>query len=141
MKNFQLKGLLRVIFTPFLDHAPYIGGMKLYFAQMPEVKIEVEGILGDLNVNLVEKLIKDNLRNKMVNPHKITKSFTKLIASKSLKCPEYSGMLGVKLNQARNLLNNGSLLIPGDISDPYAIITLGKNHALKKYAQFTGSNH
>ena len=128
MKNFQLKGLLRVIFTSFLDQAPYVGGMKLYFAEMPEVKIQVEAILGDFNVNLVEKLIKDNLRNKMVNPHKITKSFTKLIASKSLKCPEYSGVLGVKLNQARNLFNNGSLLIPGDISDPYAIITLGKNN-------------
>ena len=38
-----------------------------------------------------------------------------------MKCPESSGVLGVKLFKAEGLKNTGTG-IAGDISDPYAVI-------------------
>ena len=121
LKNFRLKGLLRLTMTPILNYSPVIGGLKIYFAEKPDITINAEAIGVDFNLNKIQEMLEKIIAKKMVYPQKITKSFTKEISSKQMKCPESSGVLGVKLFKAEGLKNTGTG-IAGDISDPYAVI-------------------
>ena len=121
LKNFRLKGLLRLTMTPILNCSPVIGGLKIYFAEKPNITINAEAIGVDFNLNKIQEMLEKIIAKKMVYPQKITKSFTKDISSKQMKCPESSGVLGVKLFKAEGLKNTGTG-IAGDISDPYAVI-------------------
>ena len=50
IKNFSLRGVLRVVFTPLLTDKPLIGGIQYYFMTTPEIDYELGGIANIVNL-------------------------------------------------------------------------------------------
>jgi len=129
VKEFSLRGVLRVVLKPLISDIPLIGGVQVYFLSDPEIDYSLGGVAGALNIpglsTIVERIIREQVRNFVVLPNKFTMPLVNTIPKKDLFCPNTAGVLRVTLLRAKDLEKKDVALIGKGSSDPYAILTVG----------------
>ncbi|ENN70780.1 hypothetical protein YQE_12445, partial [Dendroctonus ponderosae] len=122
IKDFQMGVEIRVVLKPLLFKMPVIGGIQIFFLNVPDIEFELEGITGIPGFSyLVRQKIEEIIKKKLVFPNKITKRFSKAIEAAELKSIEPAGVLRVHVFEARDLEKKD---VTGK-SDPYVILHVG----------------
>ncbi|XP_030765310.1 extended synaptotagmin-3-like [Sitophilus oryzae] len=122
IKDFQMGVEIRVVLKPILYKVPIIGGMQIFFLNIPDIHFELEGITGIPGFSyLVRQKIEEIINKKLVFPNKISKRFSKSVEAAELKSIEAEGVLRVHVFEARDLEKKD---MTGK-SDPYAILNVG----------------
>lgn len=122
IKDFQMGVEIRIVLKPLLFKVPFVGGMQIFFLNIPDIQFELEGISGIPGFSyLVRQKIEEKINKKLVFPNKITKLFTKSIEAAELKTIEAEGVLRVHVFEARDLEKKD---VTGK-SDPYVILNVG----------------
>ncbi|XP_050541357.1 extended synaptotagmin-3 [Daktulosphaira vitifoliae] len=130
IKDFQLRGIMRVIMKPLIATAPLIGGMHFFFLHQPDIDYDLVGVADVLDMpglnDVLRKVIAQQVSALMVLPNKIPIVLSNDVPTHHVKLPEPEGVLRVHIVQAKNLVaKDMSLMGRKGKSDPYVIITLG----------------
>ncbi|XP_050422686.1 extended synaptotagmin-3 isoform X2 [Adelges cooleyi] len=129
IKDFQMRGIMRVIMKPLIATSPLIGGMQVFFLNQPNIDYDLVGIADVLDMpglnDVLRKVITQQVSALMVLPNKIPIVLSNDIAPQLVKLPEPEGVLRVHIVQAKNLVAKDMSLIGKGKSDPYVVITLG----------------
>lgn len=122
IKDFQMGVDVRIVLKPLLFKMPIIGGIQLFFLNIPDIQFELEGITGIPGFSyLVRQKVEEIINKKLVFPNKITKRFAKSIEAAELRSIEAEGILRVHVFEARDLEKKD---VTGK-SDPYVILKVG----------------
>ncbi|XP_066138677.1 extended synaptotagmin-2-B-like isoform X2 [Euwallacea fornicatus] len=122
IKDFQMGVNVRTVLKPLLFKMPIIGGIQLFFLNIPDIHFDLEGITGIPGFSyLVRQKVEEIINRKLVFPNKLTKRFTKSIEATELRSIEAEGVLRVHVFEARDLEKKD---ITGK-SDPYVILKVG----------------
>ncbi|XP_025204674.1 extended synaptotagmin-2 [Melanaphis sacchari] len=129
IKDFQIRGMMRVIMKPLLTTSPLVGGMQIFFLHQPDIDYDLMGVADVLDMpglnDILKKVIAQQVAALMVLPNKLPIVLSNEIAAHVVKLPEPEGVLRVHIFQAKNLVAKDMSLIRKGKSDPYVIITLG----------------
>ncbi|CAG9766251.1 unnamed protein product [Ceutorhynchus assimilis] len=122
IRDFQMGVEIRIVLKPLLYKMPVVGGMQLFFLNIPDIHFELEGFTGIPGFSyFVRQKIIEIINKKLVFPNKITKRFTKSIEAAELKSVEAEGVLRVHVFEAKDLEKKD---VTGK-SDPYVILNVG----------------
>ncbi|XP_076254972.1 extended synaptotagmin-2-like isoform X2 [Rhynchophorus ferrugineus] len=122
IKDFQMGVEIRVILKPILYKLPIVGGMQMFFLNIPDIHFELEGITSIPGFSyFARQKIEELINKKLVFPNKITKRFSKSVDAVELKSIEAEGILRVHVFEARDLEKKD---VTGK-SDPYAVLNVG----------------
>ncbi|XP_060517283.1 extended synaptotagmin-2-like [Cylas formicarius] len=133
IRDFQMGVDVRVVLKPILLKSPIIGGVQIFFLNLPDISFDLEGITGIPGLSyIVRQKIEEIIYKKVVFPNNITKRFTKTIEAAELKSIEPEGVLRVHVFEAKDLEKKD---VTGK-SDPYVILNVGaqefKTHIIKR---------
>lgn len=126
----QLRGLLRVIFKPFVGEPNPIGGLTVFFTNRPKISFDLINLLNVLDIpGLKSKLrstAEDVICSIMVLPNRIVVPMSPdLVADDSdLRYPIPEGVVRMNVIEANELIKMDSVL-KGGASDPYIILEVG----------------
>jgi len=129
--NLTLSGTLSVFLRPFLDKAPFIGGLEIVFTNPPEVQIDFTGLANVADMpgvhGAVRRVLNDIIAKKLVIPHRIAVpiSSDKAVDVARLKHPPPQGVLRLKIISAENLAAADMSVFSQATSDPYVQIQVG----------------
>ncbi len=134
IKNIVFKGMARITLKPLLPTFPFIGGFEFYFINSPLLEYGLGGIgtfaeIPGANA-LVKAIVEDQIRSRFVWPNRFHLYFpinvVEQISDKSYLLAKPSGVLKIKLIEARDLLKKDRNIVGGGLSDPYATVKIGE---------------
>ncbi|XP_058803408.1 extended synaptotagmin-2 isoform X2 [Phymastichus coffea] len=129
IKDFQLRGMLRIVLKPLIPIIPIVGGVQAFFLNCPLLDFNLVGIADVLDLpgfnDVMRKIVAENVAAIAVLPNKITIQLSEEIPTEVLKTPEPEGILRIHVVQAKHLLKKDIGVLGKGKSDPYAVITVG----------------
>ncbi|KAK9888894.1 hypothetical protein WA026_001115 [Henosepilachna vigintioctopunctata] len=129
IKDFQLKGMLRVVLKPLISSIPLVGGIQVFFLNNPEIDFDLIGVADLLDMpglgDLLRKIIVEIIASKMVLPNKLPIKLSEEVDAVELKAPEPEGVLRVHVAEAKHLMKKDISMLGKGKSDPYAVINVG----------------
>ncbi|VVC33371.1 Hypothetical protein CINCED_3A007280 [Cinara cedri] len=129
IKDFQMRGMMRVVMKPLITISPLVGGLQVFFLNQPEIDYNLVGVADVLEMpglnDILQKVISQQVAALMVLPNKLPIVLSKDVPTHVVKLPEPEGVLRVHIVQAKNLVAKDMSLIRKGKSDPYVTITLG----------------
>uniref|UniRef100_A0A2S2QJV6 Extended synaptotagmin-2 n=1 Tax=Sipha flava TaxID=143950 RepID=A0A2S2QJV6_9HEMI len=129
IKDFQMRGMMRIVMRPLLTVSPLVGGMQIFFLNQPDIDYDLMGVADVLDMpglnDVLRKVISQQVAATMVLPNKLPIVLSNEIATHIVKLPEPEGVLRVHIVQAKNLVAKDMKLIGKGKSDPYVTVTLG----------------
>ncbi|XP_011304471.1 extended synaptotagmin-2 isoform X2 [Fopius arisanus] len=129
IRDFQLRGMLRIVLKPMLTVMPLVGGVQIFFLNNPEIDFNLVGAADILDFpglkQALRKVIKEQFARFLVLPNKLVIPLTHDIPTEILKMPEPEGVLRIHVVQAKHLMKKDISVLGKGKSDPYAIITVG----------------
>ena len=126
----QLRGMLRVIFKPFVGEPNPIGGMTVFFLNRPKIGFDLINLLNVLDIpglkSKLRSVAEDVICSIMVLPNRIVIPMSPdLVADDSdLRYPIPEGVVRMKVIEAKELTKMDSAL-KGGAADPYIILEVG----------------
>ncbi|XP_046456808.1 extended synaptotagmin-2-like isoform X2 [Daphnia pulex] len=128
IKDFQMSGMLRVIMKPLISQIPLFGGIQIFFLNSPSVDFNLIGVVDVLDMpglnGILRRVIIEQIGAFLVLPNKLSFTLSDVVSPIVVKIPEPSGVLRVRVIEAKQLMKMDRVLGIGK-SDPYAIITVG----------------
>ncbi|KAL2714277.1 extended synaptotagmin-1-like isoform X1 [Vespula squamosa] len=129
IKNFQLRGLMRVVMKPIISVIPIIGGVQVFFLNVPAINFNLVGVADVLDLpgfsETLRKTIIEQIAAIVVLPNKIVIPLSEQIPVETLKVPEPEGVLRIHVIEAKHLMKKDIGMLGKGKSDPYAIINVG----------------
>jgi Ca2+-dependent lipid-binding protein len=145
INHITFRGLARITLKPLLNTFPFVGGMEMYFLNMPSVDYSLGGIgtFGDLpGISMIVKnVVMSQIRSRFVWPNRIhmylpledivnpsSKDDSPVAEEpdKTFMMRRPTGILTVHLTGARDLVKKDKHMLGSGKSDPYAIIAIGE---------------
>ncbi|XP_028406048.1 extended synaptotagmin-3-like [Dendronephthya gigantea] len=130
VSDIQLRGVLRVIFKPFVGEPNPIGGLTVFFLNRPKIKFDLINLLNVLDIpglkSKLRSVAEDVICSIMVLPNRIVVPMSpELVADDSdLRYPIPEGVVRMNLIEAKELVKMDSAL-KGGAADPYIILEVG----------------
>uniref|UniRef100_A0A0P5KR21 Extended synaptotagmin-2-B n=1 Tax=Daphnia magna TaxID=35525 RepID=A0A0P5KR21_9CRUS len=128
IKDFQMSGMLRVVMKPLISQIPLFGGIQIFFLNSPSVDFNLIGVVDVLDMpglnGILRRVIIEQIGAFLVLPNKLTFTLSDVVSPIAVKIPEPSGVLRVRVVEAKQLMKMDRVLGIGK-SDPYAIVTVG----------------
>ncbi|XP_023246253.1 extended synaptotagmin-1 [Copidosoma floridanum] len=129
IKDFQLRGKLRVTLKPLIPVVPIVGGVQVFFLNCPTVDFNLVGIADVLDLpgfsDVLRKIICQQIAALAVLPNKFSVPLAAEVSAESLKTPEPEGVLRIHVVQAKHLMKKDIGMLGKGKSDPYAVVTVG----------------
>ncbi|KAM3916160.1 extended synaptotagmin-3 [Leptodactylus fuscus] len=134
VNGIQVHGTLRVILSPLLSDAPFIGAVTMFFIHKPHLDINWTGLTNILEIpgvsDMSDGMIVDLIASYLVLPNRFTFPLSNKVNAAELRFPVPQGVLKVYLLEAEHLIPKDTYLkgiIKGK-SDPYAIVRVGNQN-------------
>ncbi|XP_032679722.1 extended synaptotagmin-3 isoform X1 [Odontomachus brunneus] len=129
IKDFQMRGLVRVIMKPMLSVMPLVGGIQIFYLNNPTINFNLVGVADVLDLpgfnEILRRTIIEQIAAIAVLPNKIVIPLSEEIPMESLKTPEPEGVLRIHVVEAKHLMKKDIGMLGKGKSDPYAIINVG----------------
>ncbi|KAK3748301.1 hypothetical protein QZH41_007335 [Actinostola sp. cb2023] len=129
LNNFQLQGVLRVIFKPLVSNYNPIGGVTVFFLNRPKTKFDLTNLLNVLDLpglkSTLRRIVNDTVASFVVLPNRVAVPLAEGVDGSDLQYPIPEGVLRVKLVQARDLVAKDFGIGKKGKSDPYSILEIG----------------
>ncbi|XP_070155896.1 extended synaptotagmin-2 isoform X2 [Polyergus mexicanus] len=129
IKDFQIRGLVRVVMKPMLSIMPLIGGVQIFYLNNPTINFNLVGVADVLDLpgfnEILRKTIIEQVAAIAVLPNKIIIPLSEEVPMESLKMPEPEGVLRIHVVEAKHLMKKDIGMLGKGKSDPYAIINVG----------------
>ncbi|XP_012262341.2 extended synaptotagmin-3 isoform X2 [Athalia rosae] len=129
IKDFQIRGMVRVVMKPLLSIMPLVGGLQIFFLNMPSVDFNLVGAADLLDMpglsEILRKAIIEQIGAIMVLPNKLPIALSPEVPPELLKTPEPEGVLRIHVIEAKHLMKKDFSMLGKGKSDPYAIINVG----------------
>ncbi|XP_018364570.1 PREDICTED: extended synaptotagmin-2 isoform X3 [Trachymyrmex cornetzi] len=129
IKDFQIHGLVRVVMKPMLPMMPLIGGVQIFYLNVPTINFNLVGVADVLDLpgfnEILRKTIVEQISAIVVLPNKIIIPLSEEIPMESLKIPEPEGVLRIHVVEAKHLMKKDIGVLGKGKSDPYAVINVG----------------
>ncbi|KAG5314335.1 ESYT2 protein, partial [Acromyrmex insinuator] len=129
IKDFQIHGLVRVVMKPMLPMMPLIGGVQIFYLNVPTINFNLVGVADVLDLpgfnEILRKTIVEQISAIVVLPNKIIIPLSEEIPMESLKIPEPEGVLRIHVVEAKHLMKKDIGMLGKGKSDPYAVINVG----------------
>ncbi|XP_014605339.1 PREDICTED: extended synaptotagmin-2 isoform X1 [Polistes canadensis] len=129
IKDFQLRGLMRIVMKPIISVIPIIGGVQVFFLNVPAINFNLVGVADVLDLpgfsETLRKTIIEQIAAIVVLPNKIVIPLSDQIPVETLKVPEPEGILRIHVIEAKHLMKKDIGMLGKGKSDPYAIINVG----------------
>ncbi|XP_034947914.1 extended synaptotagmin-3 isoform X2 [Chelonus insularis] len=129
IRDFQLRGMLRVVMKPMLNVMPLVGGVQVSFLNNPSIDFNLVGAVDVLDFpgfnQALRKVVREQIAAIAVLPNKIVIPLSAEIPAEILKTPEPEGVLRIHVVQAKHLMKKDIGMLGKGKSDPYAIISVG----------------
>ncbi|XP_029662541.1 extended synaptotagmin-2 isoform X2 [Formica exsecta] len=129
IKDFQIRGLIRIVMKPMLSVMPLIGGVQIFYLNNPTINFNLVGVADVLDLpgfnDILRKTIIEQVAAIAVLPNKIIIPLSEEVPMESLKMPEPEGVLRIHVVEAKHLMKKDIGMLGKGKSDPYAIINVG----------------
>ncbi|XP_017761218.1 PREDICTED: extended synaptotagmin-2 [Eufriesea mexicana] len=129
IKDFQIRGLMRIVMKPLLPAMPIVGGVQAFFLNPPAINFNLVGVADVLDLpgfnEILRKTIVEQIAALVVLPNKIVIPLSEAVPVESLKIPEPEGVLRIHVVEAKHLMKKDIGVLGKGKSDPYAIINVG----------------
>ncbi|XP_076165334.1 extended synaptotagmin-like protein 2 isoform X2 [Ptiloglossa arizonensis] len=129
IKDFQIRGMMRIVMKPLLPAIPLVGGIQAFFLNPPAVNFNLVGVADVLDLpgfnEILRKTIVEQIAAFVVLPNKIVIPLSDAVPVESLKIPEPEGVLRIHVVEAKHLMKKDIGVLGKGKSDPYAIINVG----------------
>ncbi|XP_067208143.1 extended synaptotagmin-2 isoform X2 [Linepithema humile] len=129
IKDFQIRGLVRIVMKPMLSIMPLIGGVQIFYLNNPTINFNLVGVADVLDLpgfnEILRKTIVEQIAAIVVLPNKIIIPLSEEVPMESLKMPEPEGILRIHVVEAKHLMKKDIGMLGKGKSDPYAIINVG----------------
>ncbi|XP_046414183.1 extended synaptotagmin-2 isoform X1 [Neodiprion fabricii] len=129
IKDFQIRGMIRVVMKPLLSIMPLVGGLQIFFLNMPSVDFNLVGVADVLDMpglsEVLRKAIVEQIGAIMVLPNKLPITLSPDVPPELLKTPEPEGVLRIHVIEAKDLMKKDFSVLGKGKSDPYAVINVG----------------
>lgn len=128
-----LNGTGCIVLKPLLDREPVIGGMQMFFCDMPDLDLGLTGLGGISAWSLVStamrNLLNEAFRRMMVLPHRMSVRFANTVVNDmpSFKRPPPRGIFRVRLVDARDLVCKDWTFRGRQSCDPYCVLSVGNS--------------
>ena len=129
IKDFQIRGMMRIVLKPLLPAMPLVGGIQAFFLNPPAINFNLVGVADVLDLpgfnDILRKIIVEQIAAFVVLPNKIVIPLSDSVPVESLKIPEPEGVLRIHVVEAKHLMKKDIGVLGKGKSDPYAIISVG----------------
>ncbi|XP_076667035.1 extended synaptotagmin-like protein 2 isoform X2 [Andrena cerasifolii] len=129
IKDFQIRGMMRIVLKPLLPAMPLVGGIQAFFLNPPAINFNLVGVADVLDLpgfnDILRKIIVEQIAAFVVLPNKIVIPLSDSVPVESLKIPEPEGVLRIHVVEAKHLMKKDIGVLGKGKSDPYAIINVG----------------
>ncbi|XP_066603635.1 extended synaptotagmin-2 isoform X2 [Prorops nasuta] len=129
IRDFQIRGLMRIVMKPLIPVIPLIGGVQIFFLNSPSIHYNLVGVADVLDLpgfsEILRRIIVEQIAAKAVLPNKIVIPLSEDIPAEVLKIPEPEGVLRIHVVEAKHLMKKDIGVLGKGKSDPYAIINVG----------------
>lgn len=129
IKDFQIRGLIRIVMKPMLSVMPIIGGVQIFYLNNPTINYNLIGMADVLDLpgfnETLRKTIVEQIAAIVVLPNKITIPLSDEVPMEILKMPEPEGVLRIHVVEAKHLMKKDIGVLGKGKSDPYAVINVG----------------
>ncbi|XP_076234600.1 extended synaptotagmin-like protein 2 isoform X2 [Calliopsis andreniformis] len=129
IKDFQIRGMMRIVLKPLLPAMPLVGGVQAFFLNPPAINFNLVGVADVLDLpgfnDILRKIIVEQIAAFVVLPNKIVIPLSETVPVESLKIPEPEGVLRIHVVEAKHLMKKDIGVLGKGKSDPYAIISVG----------------
>ncbi|XP_076645887.1 extended synaptotagmin-like protein 2 isoform X2 [Halictus rubicundus] len=129
IKDFQIRGMMRIVMKPLLPIMPIVGGIQAFFLNPPAINFNLVGVADVLDLpgfnDILRKTIVEQIAAFVVLPNKIVIPLSEEVPVESLKMPEPEGVLRIHVVEAKHLMKKDISVLGKGKSDPYAIINVG----------------
>lgn len=129
IKDFQIRGMMRIVLKPLLPAMPIVGGVQAFFLNPPAINFNLVGIADVLDLpgfnEILRKTIVEQIGAFVVLPNKIVIPLSESVPVESLKIPEPEGVLRIHVVEAKHLMKKDIGVLGKGKSDPYAVINVG----------------
>nr|XP_003699532.1 PREDICTED: extended synaptotagmin-2 [Megachile rotundata]XP_012139259.1 PREDICTED: extended synaptotagmin-2 [Megachile rotundata]XP_012139262.1 PREDICTED: extended synaptotagmin-2 [Megachile rotundata]XP_012139273.1 PREDICTED: extended synaptotagmin-2 [Megachile rotundata] len=129
IKDFQIRGMMRIVLKPLLSAMPIVGGVQAFFLNPPAINFNLVGIADVLDLpgfnEILRKTIVEQIGAFVVLPNKIVIPLSDSVPVESLKIPEPEGVLRIHVVEAKHLMKKDIGVLGKGKSDPYAVINVG----------------
>ncbi|KOC62039.1 Extended synaptotagmin-2 [Habropoda laboriosa] len=129
IKDFQIRGMMRIVMKPLLSTMPIVGGVQAFFLNLPAINFNLVGVADVLDLpgfnDILRKTIVEQIAAFVVLPNKIVIPLSDAVPVESLKIPEPEGVLRIHVVEAKHLMKKDIGVLGKGKSDPYAIINVG----------------
>ncbi|XP_015602160.1 extended synaptotagmin-2 isoform X2 [Cephus cinctus] len=129
IKDFQIRGMIRVVMKPMISVMPLIGGLQIFFLNNPTIDFNLVGAVDVLDLpgfsDVLRKTIVEQIGAILVLPNKLAIPLSPEIPAEMLKTPEPEGVLRIHVVQAKHLMKKDIGMLGKGKSDPYAVINIG----------------
>nr|XP_006815868.1 PREDICTED: extended synaptotagmin-2-A-like [Saccoglossus kowalevskii] len=126
IEDIQLHGTLRVVMNPLVSVTPLIGGMTIYFLNMPEFDFNMTNLANILDIpgvsGSLRNIIEDQLSNFLVLPNRLVIPMIKNLEVIRLKFPMPQGVLRICVKEAKDLMRKDMAVFSKGSSDPYCVL-------------------
>ncbi|XP_037079252.1 extended synaptotagmin-1-like [Pollicipes pollicipes] len=141
IKDFQLHGVMRIVYKPLISTIPIIGGMQVFFLNNPDIEFNMLGVADVLDMpglsGILRNVIVDTIAAMMVLPNKWPIVLSSEVPTKMVTASQPKGVLRLRLIEGRDLMKKDRNIFGQGKSDPYAIIYIGAKQFKTKYIQDT----
>ncbi|XP_031833796.1 extended synaptotagmin-like protein 2 isoform X2 [Nomia melanderi] len=129
IKDFQIRGMMRIVMKPLIPIMPIIGGVQAFFLNPPAINFNLVGVADVLDLpgfnDILRKTIVEQIAAFVVLPNKIVIPLSESVPVETLKMPEPEGVLRIHVVEAKHLMKKDIGVLGKGKSDPYAIINVG----------------
>lgn len=129
IKDFNLRGVMRVIFRPLISKMPLIGGVNLFFLNNPDIDFNLTNLANALDLpglsDLLHTIIREQVANIMVLPNRIPIQLASKVDLRKLTYPLPQGVVRVHIVEAKELIKADISILGQGKSDPYVVLTVG----------------
>ncbi|KER31423.1 hypothetical protein T265_02335 [Opisthorchis viverrini] len=129
VKEFELRGTMRVVMKPLVPKVPFAGAVTVCFLDSPYIHFALTDIGNILSLPGLQQTLNTVIRNVVdeliVLPNRLPVQLLDNVDIQRLKYPMPQGVLRVNVIGARRLKIGDKNLITGGSSDPYCVIRVG----------------
>nr|CAX74446.1 Protein FAM62B [Schistosoma japonicum] len=129
VKEFELRGTLRVVMKPLVPKVPFAGAVTVCFLDSPYINFsltDMGNILGLPGLQQTLNTVIRNVVNQMVVlPNRLPVQLVPDIDIQRLKYPLPQGVLHINVISGRNLKAGDKNVIGHNTSDPYCVVRVG----------------
>ncbi|CAH8516209.1 unnamed protein product [Schistosoma turkestanicum] len=129
VKEFELRGTLRVVMKPLVPKVPFAGAVTVCFLDSPYINFSLTDMGNILGLPGLQQTLNTVIRNVVnqlvVLPNRLPVQLVPDVDIQRLKYPLPEGVLHINIISGRNLKAGDKNMVGHNTSDPYCVIRVG----------------